>query len=102
TPLVPALGPMTGMAFILFTFYMVTDPATSPSDYKGQVLFGTAMAAAYGMLVSLHIVFGLFFGLTLVCALRGFGIYVLLALAERSGRRAASVKPAAVAAATEV
>jgi hypothetical protein len=31
TPLEAALLPMTGFAFILFTFYMITDPATSPT-----------------------------------------------------------------------
>ena len=31
TPFVAALLPVTGMAFLLFTFYMVTDPATTPS-----------------------------------------------------------------------
>ena len=30
TPMVAALLPVTGMAFLLFTFYMVTDPATTP------------------------------------------------------------------------
>jgi hypothetical protein len=29
-----ALLPMTGAAFILYTFYMVTDPATTPSDTR--------------------------------------------------------------------
>ena len=31
-PFESALGPMSGLAFILFTFYMLTDPATTPSD----------------------------------------------------------------------
>lgn len=75
TPLVAALTPMTGVAFILFTFYMVTDPATSPARTRGQVLFGTGVAAAYGFLVVCHFVFGLFFALTIVCALRGVGLY---------------------------
>ena len=30
TPLMAGLAPMTGVAFVLFTFYMVTDPATTP------------------------------------------------------------------------
>jgi hypothetical protein len=66
-----ALLPMTGMAFLLFTFYMVTDPATTPVDARTQVLFGAAVAATYGVLVTLHIVFGLFFALTIVTAARG-------------------------------
>jgi len=73
--LVPALAPMTGMAFILYTFYMLTDPATTPSGYRAQVAFGAATAVVYGLLVVVHVVFGLFFALTIVCALRGLGIY---------------------------
>jgi len=76
TPLVPALLPMTGVAFILYTFYMVTDPATTPQSTRAQVAFGLAVAAAYGVLMTFHIEFGLFFGLTIVCALRAAGAYV--------------------------
>ena len=71
TPLISALGPMTGVAFMLFSFYMITDPATTPHDTRGQIVFGLAVAALYGMLVILHVVFGFFFALTLVTALRG-------------------------------
>jgi enediyne biosynthesis protein E5 len=67
---VPMLVPMSGVAFLLYTFYMATDPATTPSAPRAQVLFGLALAAVYGMLVWLHIVFGLFFALTIVSALR--------------------------------
>jgi hypothetical protein len=70
-PLVASLLPMTGVAFILFTFYMVTDPATTPAAPRAQVAFGAGVAAAYGALMALHVVFGLFFGLSLVCAARG-------------------------------
>jgi hypothetical protein len=71
-----ALMPMTGVAFILFTFYMVTDPPTTPSSTRGQVLFGASVAAAYGLLMVSHIVFGLFFALTIVCSIRGIYLYV--------------------------
>lgn len=70
------LVPMTGVAFLLFTFYMITDPATSPFRLRGQIFFGLSMAAAYGLLVVWHQVFGLFFGLTLVCGLRGLLLYL--------------------------
>ena len=66
-----ALAPMTGIAFLLFTFYMVTDPATAPSSFRSQVAFGLGMAAAYGVFVSSHLVFGFFFGLSAVCIVRG-------------------------------
>ncbi|MGH2413126.1 MAG: enediyne biosynthesis protein UnbU [Microcystaceae cyanobacterium] len=76
TPLMAALLPMTGVAFVLFTFYMVTDPGTTPSRPVTQVIFGASVAAAYGLLMVCHIVFGLFFALTLVCTLRGLLLYV--------------------------
>ncbi|MGO4880626.1 MAG: RnfABCDGE type electron transport complex subunit D [Bryobacteraceae bacterium] len=75
TPVVAAWLPMTGVAFLLYTFYMVTDPATSPSSARGQVVFGAAVACVYGILMLAHVVFGLFFALTIVCALRGVVLY---------------------------
>lgn len=64
----PSIVPMTGLAFVLFTFYMVTDPATTPDKPRDQVAFGAAVASVYGLLVSLHIVFGLFFALSITSA----------------------------------
>jgi Na+-translocating ferredoxin:NAD+ oxidoreductase RnfD subunit len=84
TPLVPALLPMTSIAFILYTFYMVTDPGTTPQGRRGQVLFGAGVALAYGCLMVAHVVFGLFFALTMICALRGVGLYASAWVAERS------------------
>ncbi|HEY4573789.1 MAG TPA: enediyne biosynthesis protein UnbU, partial [Thermoanaerobaculia bacterium] len=52
----PSLNPMTGVAFLLFTFYMITDPATTPSGWRAQVAFGLSVAAGYGILMALHIV----------------------------------------------
>jgi Na+-translocating ferredoxin:NAD+ oxidoreductase RnfD subunit len=75
--LVSALLPVTGTAFILFTNYMITDPSTSPSKPRNQVLFGAATAAVYGVLMELHIAFGIFFALVIVCALRGIGLVVM-------------------------
>lgn len=83
TPLVAALLPMTGLAFVLYTFYMITDPATSPYAPRDQVLFGLAVAAAYGLLLTMHVVFGLFLGLTAICILRGLGM-VARALSVRT------------------
>ncbi|HEU0300886.1 MAG TPA: hypothetical protein VFR37_15600 [Longimicrobium sp.] len=71
SPLAAAWLPMTGVAFILFSFYMVTDPATTPSAPRAQAAFGAAVAAAYGALMAAHVVFGLFFALSIVCAVRG-------------------------------
>jgi len=75
TPPAAAWLPMTGVAFLLYTFYMVTDPATSPATPRGQIVFGAAVACAYAMLMIAHVVFGLFFALTIVCAVRGAILY---------------------------
>ena len=73
----PSLVPMTGLAFVLFTFYMVTDPATTPSQPRQQIVFGAGVAGFYGLLVSLHVVFGLFFALSLTSA--AFGVITVAA-----------------------
>jgi hypothetical protein len=70
-----ALLPMSGLVFVLYTFYMVTDPATTPMNWKRQVLFGLSVAGIYGTLVAFHVVYGFFFALFITCALRGLGIY---------------------------
>jgi hypothetical protein len=84
TPLAAALAPMTGVAFVLYTFYMVTDPATTPEAPRHQVAFGAAVAAAYGLLMTAHVVFGLFFALSAVCLARGAVLHAA-ALLPREG-----------------
>lgn len=74
--LVAALLPMTGVAFILFTNYMITDPGTTPSKPRNQMVFGFTTAMVYGLLVTFNIVFGLFFALVITCALRGIVLLV--------------------------
>jgi len=77
TPLGNSLNPMTVVAFILFSFYMISDPTTTPFGKKSQVAFGFSVAAVHGLLVSLHVVFGLFFAPTAVSGTRGLVNYVL-------------------------
>jgi Na+-translocating ferredoxin:NAD+ oxidoreductase RnfD subunit len=89
TALVAAWLPMTGLAFLLYTFYMVTDPATTPSSPRGQVAFGLSVAAVYGLLMVSHVVFGLFFALTIVCSARGLGLWVSALTAHRASARVA-------------
>ena len=81
---VPALMPMVGVAFILFTFYMVTDPATTPTTVRGQIMFGASVAMVYGLLVTNHVVFGMFFALSLVCLSRGVTVWVLDTIRSRA------------------
>ena len=83
TATIAALLPMSGVAFILFTFYMVTDPATTPVAPRAQAIFGAAVALTYGFLVFNHVVFGFFFALTAVTAGRGALLWIE-ALAQRS------------------
>jgi Na+-translocating ferredoxin:NAD+ oxidoreductase RnfD subunit len=73
--LLGALLPLTGVTLVLFTFYMVTDPATTPCMSRGQFVFGASVAATYGLLVSMHIVFGFFFALATVSLVRGATLY---------------------------
>lgn len=68
--------PMTSAAFILFTLYMIPDPATTPLAPRRQIVFGLAVAAVYGVLFIEHVVFGLFIALFVVCAFRGIGLYL--------------------------
>jgi enediyne biosynthesis protein E5 len=76
TPFFVPLMPMTSAAFIIFTLYMIPDPATTPLKPARQVLFGISVAMAYGIIQQLHVVFGLFFALLAVCAVRGLSLHV--------------------------
>ena len=59
SPLFVPLMPMTSAAFIVFTLYMIPDPATTPLKPSRQVLFGFSVAIIYALSQILHIVFGL-------------------------------------------
>ncbi len=75
-PLVVPFIPMTSAAFTLFTLFMIPDPATTPIEPKRQVIFGLAVAAMYGALFVLHIVYGLFIALAAVSAIRGVSLWL--------------------------
>lgn len=102
TPLLAGLVPMTGFAFILFTFYMITDPGTSPARRNNQIAFGIAVAALYGVFMQVHVVFGMFYALTLVTLARGLWFLALERLVSTAAApssaapsaRAASSAPA--------
>lgn len=66
-----ALSVMTGVAFVLFTNYMITDPGTTPSKGRNQFMFGASVAMVYGVLMLFNVVYTLFFAVTIVCAIRG-------------------------------
>ncbi len=76
TPLYVPLMPMSSAAFIVFTLYMVPDPATTPIKPWRQAAFGFSVAMVYGIIQVLHLVFGLFFALVIVCAIRGISLHI--------------------------
>ncbi len=96
TPFEAALVPMTGVAFILYTFYMVTDPATTPSGRRDQIVFGLSVAAVYGLLMVMHVVFGLFFALTIACTIRGLCMFAMRWVKGRDVVTAPAPAPALV------
>ncbi|HET9767592.1 MAG TPA: RnfABCDGE type electron transport complex subunit D [Thermoanaerobaculia bacterium] len=69
------LVPLTGIPFVLFTFYMITDPQTSPSKPASQVLYGAGIAFAYSVFLILHVQYTMFYSVTVVAALRGLWMY---------------------------
>lgn len=71
-----SLAPMTSVPFLLFTFYMITDPQTSPSSVRGQIVFGFSIGAVYGLLVGFHVVYMIFPALFIVCVGRGVVLYL--------------------------
>lgn len=90
---VAALLPMVGVAFILFTNYMIPDPGTTPRPPARQVGFGVATALVYGALVVAHVTFGLFYALTIVCGVRG--LVIVIRSRQESLSRTAPVSPTA-------
>jgi hypothetical protein len=72
-----ALAVMTGVAFILYTNYMVTDPGTTPSKPGAQFAFGAGVAIVYGLFMVAHVAYGLFFATAIVCLIRGMFLWSL-------------------------
>lgn len=68
-----SLGVMTGIAFVLFVNYMISDPGTTPSKPLPQFMFGSSVAITYGVLMELNVVYDLFFSTAIVCFIRGMG-----------------------------
>ena len=75
-PLIVGLVPITGVSFLLFTFYMITDPGATPSDKREQVIFGASTALVYCLLVLAHIGFAFFYALLIVSLCRGVFLYL--------------------------
>ncbi|GIJ22967.1 enediyne biosynthesis protein [Micromonospora lutea] len=86
-----ALVPITGVAFVLFTNYMITDPGTTPTKGWNQFAFGCGVAAVYGILIAFNVVYTTFFALTLVCLIRGLVWWI--AWLRRPARQTRPVGP---------
>lgn len=70
-PFAAQVSPLTGIAMVLFSFYMITDPQTSPSALRSQILFGASIGQLYGLMFALGLNYTLFFAVTAVCGVRG-------------------------------
>ncbi|WP_433496310.1 enediyne biosynthesis protein [Sphaerimonospora sp. CA-214678] len=95
TSIPAALGMMTGVAFVLFTNYMITDPGTTPSRPAAQMAFGGGVALVYGLLTALHIAYAIFFATAVVCAVRGVFFWALHFVDRAREQREATVRAAA-------
>lgn len=96
TAIASALSVMTGVAFILYTNYMVTDPGTTPSKPAAQFAFGAGVALVYGIFMVANIAYGLFFATAIVCLIRGMFLwglhFVNKAKAQAEADKAAKVE----------
>jgi hypothetical protein len=90
-----ALAVVTGVAFVLFTTYMITDPATTPQSGRAQFLFGSSVGIVYGLLMLFNVVYTLFFALTAVCLCRGL-YWWARSLLERRRQAAAAADPGSI------
>jgi len=68
---------LTGIPMVLFTLYMITDPQTSPSPLRSQILYGSGIALAYSVLLALHVQYTMFYSVTAICLIRGLWLFAL-------------------------
>jgi hypothetical protein len=71
SPWMAELIMFTGIPLVLFTFYMITDPQTSPSRPRSQMVFGLSIAVAYELLLAMQVQYTMFYAVGAVCAIRG-------------------------------
>lgn len=90
-----ALAMGTGVAFILYTNYMVTDPGTTPSKPASQFAFGAGIAVMYGFFMVAHIAYGLFFATAAVCLIRGLFLWGLHFVEKAKAQAGEDTKPVA-------
>jgi hypothetical protein len=86
---------MTGIAFVLFTNYMITDPGTTPFKARAQFMFGSSVAIVYGILMQFNVVYTLFFATCIVCLGRGLGWWAVHLYGKYQARNRAKTEPGA-------
>lgn len=86
-PLAVPFLPMTSAGFILFSLYMIPDPATTPIKPLRQILFGVSVATIYALLFVQHVVYGLFIALALTSATRGLVLHLYSPWRRRQARK---------------
>ncbi|HET6898538.1 MAG TPA: enediyne biosynthesis protein UnbU [Vicinamibacteria bacterium] len=86
-PWVVPFVPFTSAAAIVFTLYMIPDPATTPLAKGPQIAFGLSVAVVFGLLLVNHVVYTLFFALCLVSLGRGLILYGVAAREAYKVRR---------------
>lgn len=68
-PLFAALGPLLGASFQLFTFFMITDPKSTPTTRKARIIFAISVAAIDAIFRINRVPNPQFYALFIVCLL---------------------------------
>ncbi len=75
--LIFVLGPLTGAEFALFTFVMIPDPKTTPTEKTLQFWFGLALGIVDGFMRLAEIRYSMFYALFILCVVRAGGNVLL-------------------------
>lgn len=75
-PLHWGLMPFTSFTFLLYSLYMVTEPSTTPTSVRNQIIFGAFAAFCYAVLVELGYVYALFWALLIANGARALVLLV--------------------------
>jgi Na+-translocating ferredoxin:NAD+ oxidoreductase RnfD subunit len=88
---------ITSGAFMLYSFFMITDPKTSPATTGGMIVYGIAIGVADLVLQLNTAVYSLFYALAIVTASRGLWFIArdIAALRHPKMERAAATVPTA-------
>ncbi|MGN7402004.1 RnfABCDGE type electron transport complex subunit D [Cytobacillus praedii] len=71
-PILAALGPLMGASLQLFSFYMITDPKTTPNSRKARIVFAILVAFVDAIFRVYRIPNPQFYALFIICLLFSF------------------------------